>query len=149
MTVFLHRQVTHRLRGTVRGAVVVGTLNRCAGAMGGKSLQDLFGDGGDTSRERPACMKSRICGMSQNRKSNPVVAKVVRACESKKDTPRSDQRGRKRKRRGPPSVDGCSTARHSEWPSVIRSSLTLYARSASLREWLPTGSYSLVPTTTK
>ena len=85
----------------------------CAGAKGGESLQDLFGDGGDTGRERPACMKSRICGMSQNRKSNPVVAKVVKACESKKDTPRSDQRGRKRKMR---SVDGCSTARHNEWP---------------------------------
>ena len=81
------RQATHRLRGTVRGAVVVGTLNLCAGAMGWASLQDLFGDGGDTGRERPACMKSRSCGVSQNRKSKPVVAKVVKACESKKDTP--------------------------------------------------------------
>ena len=61
-------------------------------------------------------MKSRSCGVSQNRKSKPVVAMVVEACKSKSDTPRSDQRGRKRKRRGPPSVDGCSTARHSEWP---------------------------------
>ena len=91
------RQATHRLRGTVRGAVVVGTLSHCAGAMGGKSLQDLFGDGGDAGRERPACMKSRSCGVSQNRTSKPVVAMVVEACNSKKDTlgaTSADERGR-------------------------------------------------------
>ena len=92
---------------------MVGTLNHCAGAMVGTSVQELFGDGGDSARERTAGTASRICGVSQIRRSKPVVAKVVKACASKKDTPRSDQRGRKRKMR---SVDGCSTARHSAWP---------------------------------
>ena len=66
---------------------MVGTLNHCAGAMGGMSLQELFGDGGDAGRERPACMKSRSCGVSQNRKSKPVVAMVVEAFNGKKGTP--------------------------------------------------------------
>ena len=120
------RQATHRLRGTVAGTVMVEALKQhCVGAMGGASLQDLFGDGGDTGRERPACSKSRICGVSQNCKSKPVDAKVATARERKKDIPRMDKHGRKRKIR---SVDGCSTARHSEWPVCHKQSDPLCAQ---------------------
>ena len=89
------------------------------------------------SRESVAC--PRIANRSQ---WWPRSLRLASARKTPLGATSADERGR--------CVASMVVRRHATASGLsVISSLTLYARSASLRDGLPTGCYSLVPTTTK